>query len=186
MPPLKCCVELRVYHSKGLQTRSYSDLAQRQVQWHPCPSACHRGVRAVPLAQISPLFPSRGHRMCSVSWGQPHGNMMATGAFVSDIALISQMCQPVCALTSLRQNCPTMEKAWRIGIVYRDRVCHKALQTKGSRGLHIPNFIICTPIQEKEMMGHITPSMSLLVLGQTVSNTHTHTHTQRNNFLSCF
>lgn len=85
-----------------------------------------------------------------------------------DPALNSQMCQPVCLdFTSILWSYG--EGVRDNGHVCRAQVCHEGFQTKGYRGSRIPKSS-AYPVRKRKWLGHITQSMSLLVLQ------HTHTH----------
>lgn len=89
------------------------------------------------LAQNKLPFPKQSPETVPLSQGQPRGDMMPVGALVSDPALNSQMCQPVCLdFTSILWSYG--EGVRDNGHVCRAQVFHEGFQTKGYRGSRIP------------------------------------------------
>lgn len=127
-PSLRRHVELRLSHSKGIQTGSRSDLAQREAPWHPCLPACRRGARALSLAQNKSPFPKQSPANAPCVWRLAMWKHDAFGgpscgycSHFSDVAT----CLGHDFSTSVPPN--SGKGMSDNGGVYRARVCHKAL-----------------------------------------------------------
>lgn len=169
--PAVCCVKLGCHTYKEFR----QDLVQILLigSTHiPAWSVCHRGVRALSWAWNKPPSPRRAQGICSLPEGRPGGSMMRSGLCFR-YALISQMCQPVCAVTSPRQQRPAMEKAWGImGLFVASECVTRVSRQRGTEAHTFLTHHLHTRPGKGNDWGHITQSASPLVLVTMTSNTH--------------
>ena len=146
-------IELRASHTKGIHTRSPSDLVRKEAHCHPACQLVPGGARALSLAQNkSPSPKQRPANVPSVSrpatWKHDAIRSLCF-RYCSHFSVSACLCLDFS--TSAPPNCG---KGMRDnGCVYGARACHEAFQTKGCRGSHIPNSSSAHPFRKRKWLG---------------------------------